>query len=144
MNNALSKPERIYDLDWMRIIGIIAIFIFHVSHYFGLGFWHVKNLVTSVSLEYFGGFFLIWATSLVIRWSTGAMSQGGVVLLSWIWNAALILIAVYIAGYLWGTIWGSLIFVETGIAISLFRRGYEFPNLIPVNILPIYSIQFII
>ena len=61
---ATIKPERIYDLDWMRIIGIIAIFIFHVSHYFGSGFWHVKNLVSSASIEYFGGFFIIWAMPL--------------------------------------------------------------------------------
>ena len=67
------------------------------------------------------------------------MSEGGVVLLSWIWNAALILIAIYITGYLWGTVWGSLIFIETGIAVYLFRNGYEFPNLIPPHISPIYS-----
>ncbi len=94
-----------------------------------------KNLILAGNYA----FFLIWAASLVIRWNTGAMSEGGVVLLSWIWNAALILMAIYITGYLGGTVWGSLVFVETGIAIYLFRRGYEFPNLIPAHISPIYS-----
>jgi PAS domain S-box-containing protein len=85
-------------------------------------------------------FFVIWATLLVIRWNTGAMSEGGLVLLSWIWNATLLLMAVFITGYLWGTIWSSVIFLETGAAVYLFGRGYEFPNLLPENITPVYSL----
>jgi len=85
-------------------------------------------------------FFVIWAVLLVIRWNTGAMSEGGIVLLSWIWNAALLLMAIFITGYLWGTIWGSVIFLETGAAVYLFRRGHEFPNLIPADITPIYAL----
>jgi len=85
-------------------------------------------------------FFIVWAALFVIRWNTGAMSEGGIVLLSWIWNAALLLMAIFITGYLWGTIWGSVIFLETGAAVYLFRRGHEFPNLIPPDIMPIYSL----
>jgi len=85
-------------------------------------------------------FFVLWGTFLIIRWNTGAMSEGGVILLSWIWNAVLILMAIFITGYLWGTIWGTLIFVETGVAVYLFRGGYKFPNLMPPDISPIYSL----
>jgi PAS domain S-box-containing protein len=95
-----------------------------------------KNLILAGNFA----FFVVWATLLVIRWNTGAMSEGGIVLLSWIWNAALLLMAIFITGYLWGTIWGSVIFLETGVAVYLFRRGYEFPNLIPADISPIYSL----
>jgi PAS domain S-box-containing protein len=95
-----------------------------------------KNLILTGNLAFFG----VWAALLVIRWNTGAMSQGGIVLLSWIWNAALLLMAIFITGYLWGTIWGSVIFLETGVAVYLFRRGYEFPNLIPADISPVYSL----
>ena len=85
-------------------------------------------------------FFVLWATLLIIRWNTGAMSEGGMILLSWIWNAVLILMAIFITGYLWGTIWATLIFVETGVAVYLFRSGYKFPHLIPPDISPFYSL----
>ena len=95
-----------------------------------------KNLIVAGNYA----FFVLWAAFLIIRWNTGAMSEGGLILLSWIWNAALILMAIFITGYLWGTIWGTLIFFETGVAVYLFRSGYKFPNLIPPDISPIYSL----
>jgi PAS domain S-box-containing protein len=95
-----------------------------------------KNLILAGNFA----FFVVWAVLLIIRWNTGAMSQGGIVLLSWIWNAALLLMAIFITGYLWGTIWGSVIFLETGAAVYLFMRGYEFANLLPENITPVYSL----
>ena len=85
-------------------------------------------------------FFILWATLLVIKWNTGGMSVGSLMLLSWIWNAVLILMAIFITGYLGGTIWTTVIFVETGAAIHLFRSGYQFPNLIPFDISPAYSL----
>jgi PAS domain S-box-containing protein len=95
-----------------------------------------KNFILTGNLAFFG----VWATLLLIRWNTGAMSEGGIVLLSWIWNAALLLMAIFITGYLWGTIWGCVIFLEAGAAVYLFRRGYEFSNLIPADIAPIYAL----
>jgi peptidoglycan/LPS O-acetylase OafA/YrhL len=67
MNNKSldQKPKRLYDLDWMRVIGVVAVFIFHVSHYFDFEYWHVKNNVISESISYFGFFFLIWAIPLL-------------------------------------------------------------------------------
>jgi len=85
-------------------------------------------------------FFVLWATFLIIRWNTGGISEGGIILLSWIWNAVLILMAIFITGYLWGTIWATLIFVETGVAVYLFRGGYKFPHLVPPDISSIYSL----
>lgn len=95
-----------------------------------------KNLIVAGN----GALFVLWATFLIIRWNTGAMTEGGIILLSWIWNAVLILMAIFITGYLWGTIWATLIFVETGVAVYLFRSGYKFPHLIPPDISPFYSL----
>jgi PAS domain S-box-containing protein len=95
-----------------------------------------KNIILTGNFA----FFVVWVSLLAIRWNTGAMSEGGIVLLSWIWNAALLLMAIFITGYLWGTIWGSVIFLETGTAIYLFKRGYEFSNLLPEKVIPIYSL----
>jgi PAS domain S-box-containing protein len=95
-----------------------------------------KNLIVAGNYA----FFVLWATFLIIRWNTAALTEGGLILLSWIWYAVLILMAVFITGYLWGTIWATLIFVETGVAVYLFKSGYKFTNLIPHDISPIYSL----
>jgi len=86
------------------------------------------------------GFFILWSTLLIIRWNTGGMSVGTLMPLSWIWSAVLILMAIYITGYLGGTIWTIVIFVETGTAIHFFRKGYEFSNLIPSEIVTTYAL----
>lgn len=110
----------------VSLLGILAIVFLRMT----------KNLIVAGNFA----FFVLWASFLIIRWNTGAMSEGGIILLSWIWNAAFILMAIFITGYLWGTIWGSLIFLETGAAVYLFRGGYQFPNLIPADISPVYSL----
>lgn len=35
--------ERRYDLDWLRIIAILAVFIFHCTRFFDSEGWHAKN-----------------------------------------------------------------------------------------------------
>jgi PAS domain S-box-containing protein len=95
-----------------------------------------NNLVASAHYA----FFVLWATLLLIKWNTGGMSAGSLLLLSWIWNAALILMAIYIAGYLGGTIWTTMVFLETGVAIILSKSGYQFPNLLSPTISPVYSL----
>lgn len=84
--------------------------------------------------------FVLWGTLALIRWYAGGMTSGGLILLTWVWNAVLILLAIFMTGYLWGTIWSSLVFIETGIAVSLFRSGRELTNLVPPDISPLYAL----
>jgi len=35
--------ERRYDIDWLRVIAMLAIFIYHCSRFFGTEGWHLKN-----------------------------------------------------------------------------------------------------
>ena len=37
------KYERRYDIDWLRIIAVFLVFIYHCSRFFDLNDWHVKN-----------------------------------------------------------------------------------------------------
>jgi PAS domain S-box-containing protein len=84
--------------------------------------------------------FILWAVLAIIRWNTGGMSAGGLMLLSWVWDAAVILLAIFFAGYLWGALWTCVVFLESGVAVSLFRSGYAFPNLIPPETASVYSL----
>jgi len=83
---------------------------------------------------------ILWAFLIIIRWHTGSISANGLILLSWVWNGVLILLAVYVTGYMWGAIWACLVFVESGFAVFLFRQGHAFTNLIPADISPVYSL----
>jgi len=83
--------------------------------------------------------FVLWAAISIIAWNTGAISFEGIINPSWLFNAGLILLAIFLNGYKSGTIWASIIFIETGVIIYMFRTGYMFPNLIPPEMMATYS-----
>jgi glucan biosynthesis protein C len=37
------RPRRIYYLDWLRVIAILMVFLFHSTHIFDFGDWQIKN-----------------------------------------------------------------------------------------------------
>ena len=124
---------------------ISAFFLFYISVIAGLlGIGVVLLLRTTKNLVLTGNLavFILWLLLIGIRWNTGGISVSGPLLLIWIWNAVLILLAIFLTGYMWGTIWTCLVFVESGIAISLFRAGYNFDNLIPPDISSTYALGF--
>lgn len=49
MKGRISQPARRYELDWLRVLAILAVFVFHSSRFFDTDGWHVKNPTT-----YFG------------------------------------------------------------------------------------------
>lgn len=83
---------------------------------------------------------ILWATLFVLAWHTGAITYEGVIAPSWILNGGLILLAIFFNSYLGGTIWSTIVFVETGLVIYLFRTGFQFPNLMPPEISAVYSL----
>jgi peptidoglycan/LPS O-acetylase OafA/YrhL len=56
-----SKQERQYYIDWLRIILILSVFLFHIGMVFNTWGWHVKNEQT------YGGF-LKWAMAFLHEW----------------------------------------------------------------------------
>ena len=56
-----SKSARLYYLDWLQVLAILGVFLFHASHPFDeLGDWIIKNTETTWVLNFFGGFFYPW------------------------------------------------------------------------------------
>ncbi len=53
---APQLQERRYDLDWLRIIAIILVFIFHCARFFDENTWHIKNSESSIGMTVFVGF----------------------------------------------------------------------------------------
>lgn len=52
--------QRIYYIDWLRILAILTVFFFHTSHFFDPMYWHVKNPQQSESVLMFLGFVNLW------------------------------------------------------------------------------------
>jgi len=83
--------------------------------------------------------FILWVTISIIAWNTGAISFEGIINPSWLLNAGLILLAIFLNGYLSGTIWATVVFIQTGIVIYMFRAGHRFISIIPPEITATYS-----
>jgi peptidoglycan/LPS O-acetylase OafA/YrhL len=52
--------QRRYDLDWLRVILIGFVFIFHSGRFFDTGGWHVKNAETFFSVQVWTTFLANW------------------------------------------------------------------------------------
>jgi len=64
--------RRVY-LDWLRVLAIVAIFLFHSTRFFDLGDWHVKNARTYLAVEAWSGFLASWGMPFIFAIS-GASS----------------------------------------------------------------------
>lgn len=61
----MEKPERRYEIDWLRIMLIGSVFIFHIGMFFNTFGWHVKNDVQITSLNDTMSFLHIWRMPLL-------------------------------------------------------------------------------
>ena len=55
-----DTSDRRYDLDWLRVLAILIVFIYHSTRFFNLGDWHVKNVDTYVWVEIWNIFATRW------------------------------------------------------------------------------------
>ena len=55
-----ARSARRHDIDWLRVLAILAVFIFHSSRFFDQGAWHVKNGTTYFSVEVWITFLGMW------------------------------------------------------------------------------------
>jgi len=52
--------NRRYELDWLRVLAILLVFLYHSTRFFNLGDWHVKNVHTFVWVETWNVFATRW------------------------------------------------------------------------------------
>ena len=56
-----AKPQRRYDIDWLRVLAVLLLFPFHTARIFDtFGLWYVKNDTLSEALTYFIAFVHPW------------------------------------------------------------------------------------
>jgi glucan biosynthesis protein C len=52
--------ERRYDIDWLRVLVMLAVFFFHCARFFGGGTWHLNNEKESIVALLFIGWLDMW------------------------------------------------------------------------------------
>ena len=55
-----TRPQRLYYLDWLRVLAMISIFLYHSDRLFDFDGWHVKNGVTNLASSLHIVFFTQW------------------------------------------------------------------------------------
>ncbi len=56
----MTTHERRHDIDWMRVLAMLSVFLFHCARFFDYEDWHVKNLQTSFGFTVFVGILVQW------------------------------------------------------------------------------------
>jgi glucan biosynthesis protein C len=83
MNIKTEDLQRRYDLDWLRVLAILAIFFYHSFRFFNLETWHIKNSITYPSIDVLTNFVDIWMMPFVFLISGAslfyAVRKGGAV-----------------------------------------------------------------
>jgi peptidoglycan/LPS O-acetylase OafA/YrhL len=72
---------RRYDLDWLRVIGILTVFVYHSGRFFNSEDWHVKNLTTFFAMDVWETILVSWMMPLIFAISGAslfyALGKGG-------------------------------------------------------------------
>ena len=61
------------DLDWLRVLAILAVFVFHSGRFFDLGGWHVKNPTTYFGVQVWITFLANWLMPVVFAISGASL-----------------------------------------------------------------------
>lgn len=55
-----TERERRHDIDWLRVLAMFSVFLFHCARYFDHEGWHVKNPELSLGFSVFVGILVQW------------------------------------------------------------------------------------
>ncbi len=60
MSTETKPSSRRYDLDWLRVLAILAVFVFHSGRFFDLMGWHVKSATVYPGVQAWSMFLSGW------------------------------------------------------------------------------------
>ncbi len=61
-----KNVQRRFDLDWLRVLAILAVFIFHSTRFFDTDDWLIKNATTYLSVQVWLEFCTSWGMPLIL------------------------------------------------------------------------------
>ncbi len=60
------QTQRRYELDWLRVLVILAIFVFHCTRFFDTDDWSIKNTTTYLAFDIWKQFATSWGMPLIL------------------------------------------------------------------------------
>jgi len=69
--------ERRYDIDWLRVLAMMMVFLFHCASFFGGGRWHLNNADESPVAHVFIALLDLWIMPLFFLLSGAGSPAGG-------------------------------------------------------------------
>ncbi len=79
-----KASTRLYYLDWLRVLAILGVFVYHTSRLFNMEDWNVKNPIWYPWVEVWNGFAMTWMLPLIFVVSGASLfyavgkGQGGI------------------------------------------------------------------
>jgi glucans biosynthesis protein C len=71
--NSNAPGVRLYFLDWLRVLSMAAVFLYHNNRLFNYGDWHVKNAQLSLNSTIIENAFTVWVMPLIFAISGAAV-----------------------------------------------------------------------
>ncbi len=82
MGYSKVTAQRRFDLDWLRVIMILIVFVFPSGRFFDTMDWHVKNATTSPLVQVWTTFLASWMMPMIFVISGAslyyALGRGGI------------------------------------------------------------------
>jgi len=79
----IKNAQRRYDIDWLRVLAILSVLVYHSTRFFNNEDWHVKNPVTYPLVDVWNAFASSWLMPFVFVISGAslfyALGKGGLV-----------------------------------------------------------------
>jgi len=69
----VTPPTRLYHVDWLRVIAMFSVFLFHNNRFYDFDLWHIKNAELSLGLAVFVEIFNLWIMPLLFVLSGAAV-----------------------------------------------------------------------
>lgn len=73
MNSMPTKPTRLYYIDWLRVMAMLSIFLYHSNRFFTISPWHISNVERSLASTIFEETFNLWMMPLFFVLSGAAI-----------------------------------------------------------------------
>jgi len=72
-SGATTKPNRLYYVDWLRVLAMLSIFLYHSNRFFTMSSWHISNAERSLVSSIFEEAFNLWMMPLFFVLSGAAV-----------------------------------------------------------------------
>src|SRR5512139_2525207 len=79
-----QRAARVYYLDWLRVLAILTVFVYHTTRLFNVEDWNVKNATWYPWVEVWNDFATTWMLPLIFTISGASLfyavgkEQGGI------------------------------------------------------------------